>query len=149
MRILIFLLILGCSTNNSDRIKNTDEFDNIIAVMKTRNVDELIKVFGPPDNRTVEELSYKETAKHSTITAYLDKDKKISRIWVFYWKDFDNYTALKKRFKSYTWKEKKIADNSKSDVLTDLYLVSVPELNMTFEYDNYAPQRKIMWIYFN
>ena len=152
--LIFFLFILGCSNNSAYPNKQMDEFDRIISVMKTRNVDDLQKLFGPPDDhknddKNIEVFSYKETKGHSTITAYINKnDQKISRIWVFFWKDFDNYIYLKKRFKDYQWIEKKLPD-SKGDVLTDSYLVTVPELKMSFEYDNYAPKRKVMWIYFD
>lgn len=154
--LIFFLFILGCSSNNSYQDKQVDEFDRIISIMKTRNSYDLLDLFGPPekredskDDKNVEEFSYKQTSDHSTITAYFNKkDRKISRIWVSFWKDFDNYTYLKKRFKNYQWIEKKLPD-AKGDVLTDLYLVTVPELNMTFEYDNYAPKRKVMWMFFD
>ncbi len=152
--LIFFLFILGCSHNSAYPNKQMDEFDRIISVMKTRNVDDLQKLFGPPDDhkedeKNIEEFSYKESAGHSTFTAYINKDdQKISRIWVFFWKDFDNYIYLKKRFKDYQWIENKLPD-SKVDVLTDSYLVTVPELKMSFEYDNYAPKRKVMWIYFD
>lgn len=157
MRFLIFFLfILGCSSSNSYQSKQVDEFDRIISIMKTRNADDLLEVFGPPDKResskddkNIEEFSYKETLNHSTITAYFNKkDQKITRIWVFFWKDFDNYMYLKNRFKNYQWIEKALPE-SKGDVLTDSYSVSVPELRMTFEYDNYTPKRKVMWIFFD
>ncbi len=32
--------------------------------------------------------------------------------------------------------------------MTDRYLVKVPDIGMKFEYDNLAPKRKVMWIYF-
>ena len=57
--------------------------------------------------------------------------------------------ALKKRFKDYRWIESKLPDDSKTDVATDLYLVKIPEIGIEFQYDNYVPKRKVMWIYFN
>lgn len=81
---------------------------------------------------------------------YLNKEtNNLTHLTFFYWKDFDNYTALKERFKSYKWIESKLQDNPKSDILTDSYIVKIPEINMEFQYDNSAPKRKVMWIYFD
>lgn len=131
---------------------NEDVFDKIISVMKDKSPSSLYQYFGSPlvinedpEDSNIQILRYKELL----IDAYLlKKENKLSHLTLFYWKDFDNYTALKKRFGSYTWIEKKVPRNPKSDVFSDIYYVSIPELNMNFEYDNNAPKRKVMWIYF-
>lgn len=159
MFILALLVIMGCSIQNQKQHRNKpmDEFDKILAVMKTKDVEELYSQFGKPNKTTeapndkkIKILSYELNEDHSSIEAYLDQAKRtITHLTLFYWKDFDNYTALKGRFKNYKWIETKLADNPKSDAPTDLYLVKIPEIKMEFQYDNLAPQRKVMWIYFD
>lgn len=134
--------------------KKQDNFDKIIAVMKTRSTVELVKFYGEPDEvsepeqgKNIQIFRY----KNSRINAYIAKNdgKKISHLTIFFFEDYDNYSYLKKRFKDYKWLETKLQDDPKSDVATDLYLVKIPEIGMEFQYDNYAPKRKVMWIYFD
>lgn len=150
---ICLFFFVACSLN-SPLSQQQDDFDKIIAIMKTKSTAKLFRYYGKPDevseseqNKNIQILRYKD----SMINAYVDKSKddKISHLTLFYFKDFDNYTALKKRFKDYKWVETKLQDNPKSDVLTDLYLVKIPELNMEFQFDNNSPKRKVMWIYFD
>lgn len=153
MRIfLIFLfLAISCSQMTSSNLNN-DEFSKIIVVMKSKSPIDLYQYFGKPneilndaEDSNIQILKY----NNPLIDAYLNKEKnKLSHMTLFYWRDFDNYTALKERFKNYEWVEAKLPDNPKSDVLTDLYIVKIPAINMEFQYDNYAPKRKVMWIFF-
>ena len=150
---ILFFLFVSCALKGPLETKQ-DDFDKIISVMKTKSTVELVKHYGNPD-----EISESEKDKdiqiyrykNSRIDAYVDKldRKKISHITIFFFEDFDNYAYLKKRFKDYKWLENKLQDNPKTDVATDLYIVKVPEIRMEFQYDNYAPKRKIMWIYFD
>ncbi len=155
MRFLhILLLLLAACSLKVPRVQQQDDFDKIINVMKSKTTAELMRYFGEPD-----EISESEQDKSvqiyrfndSRIDAYIEKhDKeKISHLTVFFFEDYDNYAYLKKRFKDYKWIESKLSDDSKSDVATDLYLVKIPEIRMEFEYDNFAPKRKVMWIYFD
>lgn len=146
------LLLVACSLN--DHHSATDNFDKIIATMKTKSTADLIRYFGEPD-----EISEPEQAKgfqilrydDSRIDAYVEKTNrdKISHLTIFFFEDFDNYSYLKKRFKKYKWIEEKLPDDKTGHVMTDRFLVKVPELRMQFEYDNYVPKRKVMWIYFD
>lgn len=149
---LCLLLFVACSLN-SPHSNSLDNFDKIIAIMKTKTTEELFRHYGKPDEISEPEqgkdfqiLRYKD----SRIDAYVEQSNKnkISHLTIFFFEDFDNYTYLKKRFKNYKWVETKFPDNPKSDVATDLYLVKLPEIGMEFQYDNYAPKRKVMWIYF-
>lgn len=150
--LISLFLISSCAQINSSK-QAGGEFEKIITVMKSKSSQELYQVFGKPsevasdsNNTNVSILKYKSPL----INVYLNKGtNKLTHLTYFYWKNFDNYTALKERFKNHKWIETKLQDNSKSDVLTDLYIVKIPEINMEFQYDNYAPKRKIMWIYFD
>ena len=64
-----------------------------------------------------------------------------------YWKDFDTYAFLKKRFSNYKWVETPIPSKS-VDVVEERYRVEIAELGIKFEYDNQDPLRRPMWIFF-
>ena len=149
---ICLLLFVACSLTSPDS-NSLDNFDKIIAIMKTKSTEELFRYYGNPDeisepeqDKDVRILRY----KNARIDAYVQKSNKniISHLTIFFFEDFDNYTYLKKRFKNYKWIEAKLPDNPKSDVATDLYLVKLPEIRMEFQYDNHASKRKVMWIYF-
>jgi hypothetical protein len=94
-----------------------DEFDKIISVMKTKSIEDLYYHFGKPDevaltpdDSNVQIFRY----RNLLVDAYVNKSaNKISHLTLFYWKDFDNYTSLKKRFKNFNWVETKLNDNKK------------------------------------
>jgi hypothetical protein len=149
----IFILIFSCTSIPS---KKGDEFDVVIEAMKTRSIDTLDLYWGD-DKKTEQivlekgfkQINYPLTNKHSSIDVFIDlKTNRITRIAVFFWKDFDNYTYLKKRFEKYEWVEKELK-NKPGDVLQEEYRVKISDLGMTFTYDNYAPKRKVMWIFFD
>lgn len=154
MRVLyvLFFLLISCSQILSSNSKH-DVFDKIIEVMKEKSIEGLSEAFGKPDEivEPSKDFEFKIFRYNSTrIDAYIDiKRNKISHLTLFYFEDIDNYIALKKRFKDYQWIESKLSDDSKTDVVTDLYLVKIPEIGMEFQYDNYVPKRKVMWLYFN
>lgn len=121
--------------------------------MKTKSTEDLIRHYGKPteisepeQDINIQILRYKD----SRIDAYVEKSNKnkISYLTIFFFEDFDNYAYLKKRFKDYKWVEEKLPDDKSGHVMTDRHLVKVPEIGMQFEYDNYVPNRKVMWIYF-
>jgi hypothetical protein len=149
---ILSLLLISCShITNLDN--EHDIFQNIINVMTKKSIDELNSVFGKPDE-TVEptqDFKFKILRYNSKrIDVYVDPiEDKISHLTLFYFEDFDNYLTLKKRFKDFKWVEEKILDDKSGHVLTDQYLVKLPEIRMQFQYDNYVPKRKVMWIYFN
>ena len=150
----IFLLLLTACASKGLQFQPKDDFDKIISVMKTKMTSELKRFYGEPDeifqpeqDKSVQILRY----KNSRIDAYIEKsdEKKISHLTIFFFEDYDNYSYLKKRFKNYKWIESKLPDDPKSHIATDLYLVKIPEIKMEFQYDNFAPKRKVMWISFN
>ncbi len=148
----VFFLILFSCTLKPQVDQATDDFSKILEVMKTRSISDLTKFFGEPDDRRDLKLdqSYRILEyKKQRLDAYvkISDENKISHITLFFFEDFDNYAYLKKRFKNYKWVETKLSDPL-GDVATDLHQVRIPEIGMKFEYDNLAPKRKVMWIYF-
>jgi hypothetical protein len=150
---LCMLLFVACSLNGPHS-NSLDNFDKIIAIMKTKSTEELIRYYGKPNeisetdqDKDVRILRYKD----SRIDAYVEESNKnkISHLTIFFFEDFDNYTYLKKRFKDYKWIEEKLPNSTSGHVMSDRYLVKIPEIKMQFEYDNLAPKRKVMWIYFD
>jgi hypothetical protein len=130
-----------------------DDFDKIIEIMKTKSVTALKNQYGTPDEIKVPEqdLAFKIwTYKNERIDAYIKSsdEKRISHMTLFFFENFDNYSYLKKRFKNFSWIETKLPDDKSGHVMTDRYQVRVPEINMTFEYDQLSPKRKVMWINF-
>ena len=148
---IFFLILFSCSLKPTmDQSK--DDFSKILEVMKTRSVSDLKTFFGEPDETRNQDLdqSYRILEyKRQRIDAYVktSDEHKISHMTLFFFEDFDNYAFLKKRFANYKWIEKKLSDPV-GDVATELYEVSIPEIGVKFEYDNLAPKRKVMWIYF-
>jgi hypothetical protein len=150
---LCLLLFVACSLKGP-HTNPQDNFDKIMAIMKTKSTEDLIRSYGNPNeisepeqDRSIQILRYKD----SRIDAYVEKSniKKITHLTIFFFEDFDNYTYLKKRFKDYKWIEEKLPDDKYGHVMTDRYLVKVPDIGMKFEYDDLAPKRKVMWIYFD
>lgn len=149
---LCLLLFVACSLKGPHS-NPLDDFDKIMAIMKTKSTEDLIRSYGKPNeisepeqDSSIQILRFKD----SRIDAYVEKSniKKITHLTIFFFEDFDNYTYLKKRFKDYKWIEEKLPDDKYGHVMTDRYLVKVPDIGMKFEYDNLAPKRKVMWIYF-
>lgn len=148
----LFLFLAACSSKPSFRTYQ-DDFDKIIEIVKTKSVANLVKHYGNPDEIKVPEqdTAYRMWVyKKSRIDAYVNNSdaERISHLTIFFFEDFDNYVYLKKRFSNFEWVEEKLPDDTSGHVMTDRYLVKVPEIGMKFEYDNHAPKRKVMWIYF-
>ena len=146
---LSLFLFIGCSQSP---VHSRDDFDKIIAIMRTKSTSDLVNSFGKPDeisnpehDNKIQILRYKK----SRIDAYVKKSTpdRITHLTLFFWEDFDNYIYLKKRFQKFGWTEKKLPDPI-GDVATDLYQVTIPDIKMSFQYDNNAPKRKVMWISF-
>ena len=75
------------------------------------------------------------------------KNLKITTIVLAYLVQFDAYAYLKKRFKNYKWIETPVPSKA-VDVVEELYKVEIPELGISFQYDNQDPLRRPMWIFF-
>lgn len=151
MKILILILLMfsfGCSSQLSHTDTSKDIFDKIIHVQKIATKNELIKTFGQPlevrpEDDISEEYVYKDFS-----TSVSKSSGKVLGTSMPYWVNFDAYNFLKKRFKDYKWIETELPATA-TDVEEDKYKVELPELGITFEYDNQDPLRRPMWIFFN
>lgn len=145
--LMIAFLLLACSSLSSSN-KTRDIFDKLVSVHKIDKVDALVKAFGQPIKILPEEdpdlLEYRY-AKFST--SVNKTTKKLVGTSMPFWKDFDAYAFLEKRFKGYEWIETPISSKSE-DVVEEKFKVEIPELGIKFEYDNQDPLRRPMWIFF-
>ena len=149
----IFLFLLGCSLKNGQKEPELDVFDKIFAVKKTEKVDDLNRLFGPPqeikdahEDPLTEERVYDSKNDHLPLHVFIDKkSQKVRSFSLVYWVNFDAYSYLKKRFKSFKWIETPVASKY-IDVEEDKFQVKIPELGMSFEYDNQDPLRRPLLI---
>lgn len=142
------MLFSGCSSHLSHTDSSRDIFDKIIHVQKIATKDDLIKTFGQPlevkpEDDISEEYVYKDFS-----TSVSKSSGKVLGTSMPYWVNFDAYNFLKKRFKDYKWIETELPATT-TDVEEDKYKVELPQLGITFEYDNQDPLRRPMWIFFN
>lgn len=154
MKIYFFLLLFlfGCSSPIEKKEVNMDVFDQISS-LKTKKFDDLVKIFGKPqkiedsyNNPEVEKMYYEKTSEHPPMHVFINKKTREVRSFTLnYWVDYDAYAFLKKRFKAYKWTETPIRSEA-IDVEEDKYQVEIPELGISFEYDNQDPLRRPMWI---
>ena len=150
--ILIFFILLGCKTSLPPQHKS-DEFDKIFHLKKSNNSKELIDILGEPDkidtsDSNSDQYFFYKKKEQMPINAFVNKKKlKITTIVLAYLVQFDAYAYLKKRFKNYKWIETSVPSKA-VDVVEELYKVEIPELGISFQYDNQDPLRRPMWIFF-
>ena len=154
MKIITLILFIFVSCKTSLPLQQTgDEIDKIFNLKKTNNPQELILILGEPeriDKSDPATIQYYFPPKKNQlpIKAFVSKKTyKITTIALTYWVDFDAYASLKKRFKSYKWIETPVQSKAE-DVMEEIYKVEIPELSITFQYDNQDPLRRPMWIFF-
>jgi hypothetical protein len=150
MKLLLMItvvLLFGCTTHSSNNDKSKDIFDRIIHVQNEATRDELIKSFGQPQEIKPENDGSLEYVYKDFSTSINKSSGKVLGTSMPYWVDFDAYAFLKKRFKNYKWIETEIPSTA-TDVEEDKYKVVLPELGISFEYDNQDPLRRPMWIFF-
>ena len=150
--ILIFFILLGCKTSLPLQHKG-DEFDKIFHLKKSNNSKELIETLGEPDkidtsDSNSDQYFFYKKKNQMPINVFVNKKNlKITTIVLAYLVQFDAYAYLKKRFKNYKWIETPVPSKA-VDVVEELYKVEIPELGITFQYDNQDPLRRPMWIFF-
>lgn len=150
--ILIFFMLLSCKTSLPHQHKG-DEFDKIFHLKKSNNPKELIETLGEPDkidtsDSNSDQYFFYKKKDQMPINVFVNKKNlKITTIVLAYLVQFDAYAYLKKRFKNYKWIETPVPSKA-VDVVEELYKVDIPELGITFEYDNQDPLRRPMWIFF-
>ena len=154
MRCFLSLFLLVSCTNIISRPNlDGDEFDLILQAMKEKNPSIIHAKWGPPDtiesfDQEMNEETYKSEPNHSPI--YIRVNKKSGKIlWIrlLFWKDFDNYAFLKEKFGNYKWTETPL-ESPMGDVVSEPVHVTIPEIAVSFEYDNHLPQRRVMEVFF-
>ena len=150
--ILILFILLGCKTSLPPQHKG-DEFDKIFHLRKSNNPKELEETLGKPDkidtsDSNSDQYFFYKKKDQMPINVFVNKKNlKITTIVLAYLVQFDAYAYLKKRFKNYKWIETPIPSKA-VDVVEELYKVEIPELGISFQYDNQDPLRRPMWIFF-
>lgn len=149
---LCLILLFSCSSPAEKKELHMDVFDQI-ASLKGKKTDELVKIYGEPQkvedsykNSNIKKIYYEKSNTHPPMHVFINK--KTSDVISFtlnYWVDYDAYAYLKKRFKAYKWIETSIQSKA-VDVEEDRYQVEIPDLGISFEYDNQDPLRRPMWI---
>jgi hypothetical protein len=82
------------------------------------------------------------------VKVFVDRQaRSIDTVALTFWVDFDAYAYLKQRFKSHQWIEKSIPSNA-IDVVEELYKVDIPQLGVSFQYNDQDRLRRPMWIFF-
>lgn len=152
MRFIFWLLVIclySCSHNKEAISENKDIFDKILYVHKAGTKQSLLNTFGSPQEKLPEEnKSYAEYKYEKFSTSVDEKSGKVIGTSMPYWVDFDAYAYLKKRFKEYKWVETELPVRTHLDYAEEIHKVEIPELGITFEYDNQDPLRRPMWIFF-
>ncbi len=152
MRFIFWLFVIclySCSHDKEVISENKDIFDKIVHVHKAGTKQSLLNTFGPPEEKLPEENKNLTEYKYEQFsTSVNEQSGKIIGTSMSYWVNFDAYAYLKKRFKGYKWIETELPPRTKLDYAEEIHKVEIPELGMTFEYDNQDPLRRPMWIFF-
>ncbi len=151
--ILILLILIGCKSQAPSKQRG-DEFDKIFHLKKTNDPKELISTLGEPEkidksNLVNDEYYFPLKKDQLPIKVFVNKkENKIAAIALTYIVKFDAYAYLKKRFKNYKWIETALPLRTHLDYAEELFKVEIPELGITFQYNNDDPLRQPTWIFF-
>lgn len=155
MKFLLFLLFLISCSSYAPSNASGDIFNKIFHIRATQNLKDLENLFGPPKEvkdahkePLLEEHVF-DTKEGLPLYVFINKDtNQIESFVLTYWVNFDAYAFLKKRFKDYKWIETGLPIRTDLDYAEELHKVEIPELGISFEYDNQDPLRRPMWIFF-
>lgn len=155
MKILIVILfiLIGCKSHITSKDRG-DEFDKIFHLKRTNDPKELISTLGEPEridksNPVNDEYYFPLKKDQLPIKVFVNKkENKITTIALTYLVKFDAYAYLKKRFKNYKWIETALPLRTHLDYAEELFKVEIPEIGMTFQYNNEDPLRQPTWIFF-
>lgn len=156
IQFFIILLIAGCTFSKTKYEKNIDVFDKILLVKKSRDLTDLETYFGKPQtielssgDAAFDDYYFQKTKEHPSLNVFVNRNtKKIYSISLNYGVNFDAYSQLKKRFKDYKWIETELPIRTDLDYAEEIHRVEIPELGITFEYDNQDPLRRPQSIFF-
>ena len=147
---LILLMCLSSCSHDKRNDQNEDIFDKIIKVQKIGTKEALLKTFDSPAEKRPEEDKNLTEYKYAEFSSSVnERNGKILGTSMSFWVDYDAYTFLKKRFQSFTWKETELPARKNLDYVEEMHKVEIPEVGISFEYDNQDPLRRPMWIFFN
>lgn len=142
---VLLFLILSCTTPLSQKY-DSDIIDNLIFVHKINSLEALLGTFGEP-LEAYEEGEFKTYVFKDFSTTVDPQNKILIGTSLKFWKDFDVYVFLKKKFQNFKWEEK-LLDNNSSHVVQENYEVKIPQAGIKFQYDNQDPLRRPTHIFF-
>lgn len=151
--IIILFILMGCKSHLPPQ-QQGDEFDKIFYLKKTNDPKELVPTLGEPEridknNPITDQYYFPYKRDQLPIKVFVNKkENKITTIALTFVVKFDAYAYLKKRFKNYKWLETALPLRTHLDYAEKLYKVEIPELGMTFQYNNEDPLRQPTWIFF-
>lgn len=147
--LLLAISLCSCTHNKGSNSAKKDIFDNILLVQNLGTVSSLLDTFGPPLDKKPEKENALIEYKYEKFSVSVDeKNGKVIGTSMPYWVNYDAYAFLKKRFEGYKWIEVEVPSSSKLDYSEEIHRVEIPQLGITFEYDNQDPLRRPMWIFF-
>jgi hypothetical protein len=155
--LLIFIVLsTGCTFSRENKGKDLDIFEKIFLVRKTQDPEELEAYFGKPveikpshGDPSFDTYYFQKTTDHPSMYVFINKHtKKIKSFSVTFWGHFDAYPYLKNRFKGYQWIETELPIRTNLDYAEEIHRVEIPELGISFDYDNQDPLRRPMSIFF-
>ncbi len=156
MKLITILIFLVSCSSSAPTEKSMDIFEKIFHVRKTQNMKDLNDFFGTPKeikdayNEPLVAEQIFDTKEGLPLHAFVNKkSQKVESFVLTYWVNYDAYAYLKKRLKDYKWIETELPARTHLDYAEEIHKVEIPELKMTFEYDNQDPLRRPMWIFFN
>jgi hypothetical protein len=153
---MYIVLLTGCTFSKKNKGKDFDIFEKIFIVRKTRDLKDLEAYFGKPTeikpsrgDSSFDNYYFTKTDDHPSMNVFVNRNtKKIKSFSLTFWGNFDAYPYLKNRFKDYKWIEIELPIRSNLDYEEEIHRVEIPELGITFEYDNQDPLRRPQSIFF-
>lgn len=158
-KLILFVFIVlftGCTFSKNNRDRDLDIFEKILLVRKTRDLKDLEAYFGKPTeikpshgDSSLDDYYFSKTEDHPSMDVFINRNtKKIKSFSLTFWGNFDAYPYLKNRFKDYKWIETELPVRTDLDYAEEIHRVEIPELGITFEYDNQDPLRRPQSIFF-
>lgn len=147
------LLIFGCSFSEKKSPDKNDIFDIVFEIRKDPKIEHLTEVFGKPNSiktsiykGATHEYEYEQTEKIPSMTIFINTTtNRIISYAITLSLQIDMYEYLKNRFEGHKWIETELPSKA-VDFVEEPYRVEIPDLGITFEYDNQDPLRRPIWI---
>ena len=155
MRLLLVLIMaIACTRGARNPLGERDIFEKVFYLKRNQTIEDVQLIFGKPRTITqhesephIDNYYFEKNDENPSVNVFFNRDsKKILSFAITFWGDFDGYEYLKERFKGYKWIETPIPSKL-IDVVEEVRKVEIPEVGVTFEYDNQDPLRRPMWIF--